>query len=150
MNIRDHEVIDRNGKRVTRGDVLQDGDKLVVRMNMMDGADPALAALASAAALADAVRRNEQFDASKHRPGYAGVRSAAQTDAISRAHDERDARLSNAWKKPPAATVLDTATTAVEQVAILGPQAGNDKMFEARDRIIADRDKRLEAAWQQS
>ena len=71
MNTQDFEVIDRNGKRVRRDGVLQDGDTLRVPLRLVDGADPALTALAAAASLADAVKRNEQFDARGHRPGYA-------------------------------------------------------------------------------
>jgi hypothetical protein len=44
MNTQDHEVIDKNGKRITRGDVLQDGDVLRVPLRMIDAANPLLAA----------------------------------------------------------------------------------------------------------
>jgi hypothetical protein len=142
----DHEVIDRNGKKVTRGDILQDGDRMIVRMNMMDGADPAIAALASAAALADSVRRLEQFDARNHRPGFA-TRDAATSTTIEKALADRDARLNDAWKNPPSVTVEDSAITAIEKVAVVGPSAGNDALFAARDRVISDRDKRTAEAW---
>lgn len=146
MNTNDHEIIDRNGKRVTRGNgVLQDGDKLVTRMQFMDAADPRLVA---AAALADSVRRNEQFDARGHRPGYATQsHDAATTTAIDKALDDRNTRLTNAWKTPPSATAVDSAITASEKVAVVGPTADNATLFAARDKVVADRDKRTSEAW---
>jgi hypothetical protein len=140
MNTQDHEVFDRNGKRVTRNGVLQDGDRLVARMNMMDAVDPGLVA---AAALADAVKRNEQFDARGHRPGYVIDRPA---DADT-ARDQYHARTIDAWKTPPSATVADGTLTAIEKVAIVGPTAGNETLFAARDKAVSDRDKRISEAW---
>ncbi|MGY4176777.1 hypothetical protein ACVIHH_002068 [Bradyrhizobium sp. USDA 4518] len=55
-----HEIIDRNGKRVTRGHIVEDGDVIRVQINMMDAANPALMA---AMAAAQSARRIEQFDA---------------------------------------------------------------------------------------
>jgi hypothetical protein len=136
---KDHEVFDRNGKRVTRNGVLQEGDRMVVKMNMMDGADPALSALLTAAALADSVRRNEQFDARGHRPGYVIDRPA---DADT-ARDQYHGRTRDAWKKPPADTL-----TPIEKGAVLGPQGTTDaERRAAADRVIADRDKRISEAW---
>jgi hypothetical protein len=142
MNTQDHEVHDRDGKRVRRDGVLQDGDRMVVKMNMMDGADPALAALASAAALADAVKRNEAFDARGHRPGY-GTHSTASTSA----RDQYHARTLDAWRNPPP-VIDDTKDHKPEAATTVLPTSPNE-LFAARDKAVSDRDTRLEAAWQQ-
>lgn len=150
------EVIDRNGKRVTRPDgVLQDGDRIRVRMSMMDSQNPALMA---AAALAGSIRRAEQFDV-LHRPGIVGSSSgvyvsrdsARATDAGAyeagdKAREARDAKMRDAWKNPPSVTKGDAM--AIEQVAVVGPSAPKEQLFAARDQAIANRNKRLEAAWQ--
>jgi hypothetical protein len=142
-------VIDRNGRVVghrKKGDasIVKDGEGVRVRMNMMDGADPALSALLTAAALADSVKRNEQFDARGHRPGYVIDRPA---DADT-ARDQYHARTRDAWKTPPSATVEDTTLTPIEKVAVLGPQGTTDaERRAAADRVIADRDKRISEAW---
>ena len=141
MNTQDHEIIDRHGKRVHRDGVLQDGDRMVTRMTMMDGADPALAALASAAALADSVKRIEQFDARGHRPGFVS-RDAATSTTIEKALDDRDKRLSDAWKTP-----TTTDATTIETAAVLRADAPKETLFAARDQAVADRDKRTSEAW---
>jgi hypothetical protein len=144
MTTRDHEVIDRNGKHVTRANgVVHDGDRVVVKMNMMDAANPALIA---AAALADSVRRNEQFDARGHRPGYV-TRDAASATSIEKILTDRETALTNAWRQPPSVTVEDSNITPVEKVAVVGPSAGNDALFAARDKVVRDRDRQLEDAW---
>lgn len=144
MNTTDQEIIDRYGKRVTRSNgVLQDGDFLRVKLTMLDASDPRLVA---AAMLADAVKRNEQFDARNHRPGYA-TRDAASTASVEKVLADRDARLTDAWKTPPSVLVAGSDITPVEKVAIVGPAAGNEALFAARDKVISDRDRRTEEAW---
>ena len=138
MNTQDHEVIDRSGKRVRRDGVLQDGDRLVVRMPMMDAAIPGFAA---AAALADTVKRIEQFDARNHRPGFATC-DAATSATIEKALDDRDKRLSEAWKTP-----TSSDATTIETAAVLGVDAPKETLFAARDQAVADRDKRTSEAW---
>ncbi len=140
MNTQDHEVIDRNGKRVRRDGILEDGDRMVVKMSMMDAANPALVA---AAALADSVRRNEEFDARGHRPGFVLDRPS-DADA---AREQYHARTRDAFKAPPATTLGDTAGTSPEKAAILEPHAPNEVLFAARDKAVADRDKRTSEAW---
>lgn len=137
------EVTDKNGKRVTRPDgVLQDGDRLTVKMTMMDAANPALV---HAAAVADAIKRAEAFDASHgvgHRPGYSTHDAG---DAGTTARHARDARMRDAWKNPPSVTKNDA--TAIEQVVVVGPSAPKEQLFAARDQALSNRDRRLEAAW---
>lgn len=133
------EVTDKYGKRVRRDGVLQDGDRMTVPMRMMDAANPALAA---AAALADTVRRNEQFDARGHRPGFVG--GSDVYDAADKAREARDAGVRDAWRNPPAVVVEDkTANPA----AIVPPTASNEQLFAARDQAVSDRDKRISEAW---
>jgi hypothetical protein len=139
MNTQDFEVIDRNGKRVRRDGVLQDGDTLRVPLRLVDGADPALTALAAAASLADAVKRNEQFDARGHRPGYAT--QVASTDGAT-ARDQYHARNRDAWRNPP--PVVDQKPNAPDPVL---PTASNEQLFAARDMAVTERDRRLESAW---
>ena len=131
------EVIDKYGKRVRRSGIAQDGDTVTVPMRMMDAVDPGLAA---AAALADAVRRNEQFDARGHRPGFVG-----EPDNTS-ARDAYFNRMNDAWKSPPSVTAGNA--TALETVAVVGRDAPDEQLFAARDQAQANRDKRLAAAWQ--
>jgi hypothetical protein len=138
------EILDKYGKRVTRPNgVLQDGDTYRVPMRMMDAVDPGLAA---AAALADAVRRNEQFDASHaagHKPGYSTQDAG---DAGVTAREARDAKMLDAWKNPPSVTTGDAPVN--EQIAVIvGPTAPVEQLQAARDKVIAQRDKQLEAAW---
>jgi hypothetical protein len=133
------EVTDKYGKRVTRPDgVLQDGDSIRVRMNMMDAANPGLVA---AAALADSVRRIEQFDARGHRPGFATQDAG---NAGENARDARDARVRDSWRSPP--PVLD-GTKPAQHAAHVPPTASNAELSAARDQGVADRDRRLESAW---
>lgn len=150
------EVIDRNGKRVTRPNgILQDGDRLTVKLTMMDAQNPMLA---QAAAAAEAIRRAELFDV-LHRPGIVGSSSgvyvsrdsaratnAGAYEAGDKARQARDAKMRDAWKNPP--SVQNNDATALEQVAIVGPSAPKEQLFAARDQAIANRNKRLEAAWQ--
>jgi hypothetical protein len=131
------EVTDKYGKRVTRPDgILQDGDMARVSMRMMDAVDPGLAA---ATALADAVRRNEQFDARGHRPGYIG-----KPDDTS-ARDAYFARTADCWREPPA---LDDAAKNIVKDANLDPQKSSvEDLKSARDRAVSDRDVRNRDAW---
>ena len=140
----DHQIIDRNGNRVTRNGVLADGDRLVVPLRLMDAADPALVA---AAALADAVKRNEQFDALRgHRPGFI-AHDAPTSATIDKALTDRDARLTNAWRQP---AVEDTTIKAPLNAPTIDPSAGKDALFAARDQAVAARDQRTEQAWKSS
>ncbi|MBI5320884.1 hypothetical protein [Bradyrhizobium sp.] len=134
------EVIDKYGKRVRRDGVLQDGDRMTVPMRMMDVANPGLAA---AAALADAVKRNEQFDGRQHRPGFAGTTQDVYA-AGDAAREARDASIRDAWRNPP--PVIDTAKPS-EPAALVPVTAPNAQLFAARDQAIADRDRRVQAAW---
>lgn len=142
MNTQDHEIIDRHGKRVHRDGVLQDGDRMVTRMTMMDGADPALAALASAAALADAIKRNEQFDARGHRPGF-GTQDASADGGTAR--DQYHARNRDAWRNPPALVV--TTDHKPEAPTVRPTGSNNAELRKAADAVIANRDKRMSEAW---
>ena len=133
------EVTDKYGKRVTRANgVLQDGDVLRVPMRLMDARDPGLAA---AAALADAVRRNEAFDAARgHRPGFVMPQAQDAYAAGEAARDARDARLRDAYKSPPSVTPLEKAAT-------IEPTATRADAAAVRDAVIADRDRRTSEAW---
>jgi hypothetical protein len=137
------EVTDKLGRRVKRADgILQDGDRLAVPMRIMDSANPALV---EAAARAEAVRRVEQFDASRgvgHRPGYATQDAGGAGMA---AREARDARLRDSWKNPDPVAVEDRPD---EPAALLPPTAPNEQLLAARDAVLAARDRRLEAAWQ--
>lgn len=114
---------------------------MVVRMNMMDAANSALEA---AAALADSIKRNEQFDARGHRPGFVLDR-ASDADT---AREQRDARLRDSWKTPPAAITEDVALMPVEKAAIVDPTGTNNaELRKAADAVIANRDRRISEAW---
>ena len=143
MNTQDFEVIDRQGKRVRRQGILQSGDTLVVKMNMMDGAAPALAALASAAALADAIKRVEQFDARGHRPGFLLTQDASADGGTAR--DQYHARNRDAWRNPP---VLVVTTDHKPEAPTVRPTGSNNaEARKAADAVIANRDKRMSEAW---
>jgi hypothetical protein len=137
---KDYDVIDKHGKRVTRvNGVLQDGDSIRVRMNLMDAANPALA---HAAAVADALKRAEAFDARQHRPGFVATQDAY--DAGDAAREARDALVRDAWRKP--APVIDEAKP-IQPAAIVPPTASKEQLFAAADQAAAERDRRLESAW---
>lgn len=137
----DVEVIDRNGKRARRNGILEDGDSLVVKMTMMDAANPALVA---GAALAAAVKRNEQFDARGHRPGF-GTHDASADGGTAR--DQYHARNRDAWRNPP--PLLDeTKDHKPEAPAAVRPTGSNNaELRKAADAVIANRDKRMSEAW---
>jgi hypothetical protein len=140
---KDYEVIDSNGKRVRRDGILQDGDVMVTRMTMMDGS-PHLS-FGAAAALAEAVKRNERFDASHgvgHKPGYS-TQDAGPAGFTAR--EARDAKMRDAWKNPPALVVEDKAA---KPATVVPPTAPKEQLAAARDAVVAARDKRTEAAWQ--
>ncbi len=92
-----YEVYDRNGKRVHNHDgVLRDGQFIRTKLTMLDAVDPGLAA---AAALADAVKRAETFDALRgHRPGFVTPQAHASSDA---AREARDAHVRDSWRELP-------------------------------------------------
>jgi hypothetical protein len=139
MNTQDHEVIDRNGKRVTRNGILQDDDRLVVKMTMMDAANPALVA---AAALADSIKRAEAFDARGHRPGFLQTQDAGNAGETTR--EQRDKRTCDAWKNPTPVLYTDKAR---KNAAYVPPTASNEALFAARDQAIIHREERLRDAW---
>lgn len=136
------EVIDKLGRRVTRSNgVLQDGDTYRVPMRLMDAQNPALVAAAS---LADAVRRNEAFDARGHRPGPVATQDAyAAGDA---AREARDALVRDAWRSPP--PVIDEAKPN-HPAAVVPSTASSEQLLAARDAAVSERDRRIEAAWRQ-
>jgi hypothetical protein len=143
MTTKEFEVYDRDGKRVRRDGILQDGDRMVTKMLLMDAANPALA---DAVARAEAVKRALAFDASKgvsHKPGYST--QDAGTSGLD-ARLQRDARLVDAWREPPSVTKNDA--TALEQVAVVGRDAPDAQLFAARDAAVAARDMRLERSWE--
>lgn len=134
-------VTDKYGNRVTRANgVLQDGDRMTVKINMMDGIDPTLA---KAAAAAEAARRVEAFDAGLHPQA---ARYGKTADSSHDARERRDARMIDAWKNPPSVAKGDA--TALETVKVVGPSAPVEQLIAARDQAHANRDKRLERAWQ--
>lgn len=132
MTTKDFEVIDRHGKRVRRDGILQDGDRMVARMNMMDDMPPEFHA---AVALADSIRRNEQFDVRGHRPGFVG-----EPDDMS-ARDAYFTRTTDAWKNPPAMTEQDKARLPIT------PTSSTADAEAARAQSHADRETRTRDAW---
>lgn len=143
---RDYDVIDHYGRVVRRtkvdgNGIVADGEGVRVRMTMMDAANPALA---HAAAVADAIKRAEAFDASRgvgHRPGYSTQDAG---DAGEKAREARDAKMRDAWRNP--APVLDAAKPQ-QHAALVPPTASHADLFKARDQAAQDRDRRLESAW---
>ncbi|MCA1457756.1 hypothetical protein I6F35_32005 [Bradyrhizobium sp. BRP22] len=129
------EVIDKHGRRVRRDSILEDGDRLSVRVSMMDSAHPGLQ---SATAVTQALRRAEQFDASLagHKPGFR-VADAAVTVTAEHLREQRDAAMSNRWRNPP--PIIDqqqmTPTTAPSNATL------------THEQLIAARDKRISEAW---
>jgi len=102
-----HDVFDREGRRVQRNGVLVDGDKLVVRMPMMDGRTVGGAFLTDASQpptreqlqqLRDA-RNTALCNAWRHPAGdnTPATSSAPQSPEQVLAH--RDQRLRDAWKQ---------------------------------------------------
>lgn len=131
------DVIDKHGKPTRRRGIMQDGDVLRVPIRLMDHGNPALMA---AMAEAQAVKRIEQFDAAHsvgHRPGF-GMLDAAATNERELLRDERNAKLANAWRKPPPAPTLDQPGPE--------PSPTSSGTF-TKDELIARRDQRLENAW---
>jgi hypothetical protein len=134
----DFEVIDRNGQRVRRTGIVQDGDRLITSMTMMDAANPALVA---AAALAETVRRNKQFDARGHRPGF-GTQDGNPTTM----RDQYHARNRDAWRNPP--VLGEIKDHKAEAPAVVPPTGTNTaEVRAAADKVIADRDQRTSEAW---
>jgi hypothetical protein len=144
MQVKDYEVYDRNGKLATRPNgILQAGDTMRVKMNLMDGmSNPALA---DAAARAEAQRRIEAFDARQHRPGFVSTQDAY--DAGDKLREARDARLRDSWRNPPSVTT--NTATALEQVAVVGRDAPDAQLFAARDAVLAARDRAIADRWRQ-
>ncbi|MBR1241501.1 hypothetical protein JQ620_15330 [Bradyrhizobium sp. AUGA SZCCT0274] len=126
------EVIDKYGKRVRRDGVAQDGDTVVTKMQMMDGMPPEFHAAVS---LADSVKRNEQFDARGHRPGFIG-----KPDDTS-ARDAYFARTRDAWRNPPAMSDGDKARLPIT------PTSPTADVEAARAQARADREQRTRDAW---
>jgi hypothetical protein len=131
------EVIDKFGNRVRRSGIIEDGDRIATPMRMMDTAHPGFAA---AAAVADAIKRAEAFDASRgvgHRPGYATQDAG---DAAEAARKQRDARTADAWKAPP--PVADQGQQPAKPPVTTSSNPSHDELITARDM-------RLEQAWRQ-
>jgi hypothetical protein len=93
MNI---EWINKDGKKLASGRVVQDGEKLKVPLMMTDAATVDIAAITRAA-----ITNAPMPSAAMHRPG-----SLALSDADRAARDKalaaRDQRLVDAWKNPAA------------------------------------------------
>ncbi|RXH05693.1 hypothetical protein [Bradyrhizobium guangzhouense] len=70
-----HDVFDKDGRRVSRAGVLADGDKLVVRMPMMDGRTIGASFLTDAA-------------------------QPPSREQLQQTRDARNAAISNAWRQP--------------------------------------------------
>lgn len=133
------EVIDRNGNRVLRANgILQDGDHLrTIRMH--DHAIPPDPRLAAAMAAADRTKRAEAFQAARHQPGY-GLMDAATAAQSDRLYDERNAKLSRAWKAPIIAPQEQSQRR--DQ-----PPPPTPKTTQSHDDLVAARDRRLSEAW---
>ena len=156
------EVIDKNGKRVTRNGPLQDGDRLSVPMRTMDASDQALRA---AQLLAQNSRRNDQFDAKNfnyggegHRPGYATApvndcNYTARRNLADQARSNRIKTLENAWKKqtstndggPQEQNAVRVMPS--DQVHADGTAVNLQAVRAKADQIIEARDRRLEQMW---
>lgn len=88
------EIVDRFGRRrkAKPGDILGDGETLIVRLNAMDG-KPFIVAFDAAG---NPVRTGT-FDAAQHRPGH----RLPTVAAAAKAHDAyaaRKAMLADAWR----------------------------------------------------
>src|SRR5258708_2997085 len=132
----DYNVIDKNGKRVRRTGILQDGDRITVMATLMDTVSPDLIA---AMAAADSAKRIEQFDAKAtigHRPGFAVLDDTAR-DASAKLISDRNDRISNAWRNP--SPVVDQQRSAASSASTNTPST--------RDELFSQRDRRLESAW---
>ncbi len=164
---KDDYVTDKYGRRVRRNkdDVVKDGELLRVPMVMMDEQARTMRdaaaqlenhqlsafadavnggmSLADAVAKAKGIRRVEQFDMKQHPQA---ARYGTRDEASEAARQKRDARVCDAWKNPPSVTKGDA--TPLEQVQLVGPSAPTEQLLAARDQAVANRDKRLENAWQ--
>ena len=167
---KDYEVIDRNGKRVRRTGILEDGDRLNVPMSCMDSANSLAMAsaqledhqlstfaqaynggmsLTDAMSKAKAIKRVEQFDARGHLPGFVtGI-----GDTYSAAEAARDARIKHtcdAYKNPAPVLTQDARHVERHHTPLVPVTAPKDQLVAARDKVLADRDQRTEAAWQRT
>jgi hypothetical protein len=83
-------IIDKNGKRrqALPGELLQDGERVVVTLNLMDHTRPVL--------------HDGMGGVAGHRPGYifAHDPEASGGNALDSAQREYTARLTNAWRAP--------------------------------------------------
>ncbi|MBR1120870.1 hypothetical protein JQ628_05020 [Bradyrhizobium lablabi] len=113
------------------------------------------ASFADAVAKAKALKRIEQFDARGHRPGFVFDHSPE----LSAARDQYHARTHDRWKASPEQSSLTADEKAALGVAsgandhkphtVIAPNGSNyGDVRAAADRVIENRDKRLEAAWQ--
>jgi hypothetical protein len=116
------QIYDRHGRKVT-GSIVPDGGKITVPLLMMDDAPTDIADTT-----------NQPQAALLHRPGFADAGNAAEREKLL---DARDARLSSAWRNPPA---FDTAQSEQPK-----PPSATD----AAEARYAARDARLEQVWRQ-
>jgi len=113
-----------------KGRVAKDGETFRFRMPLMDGAPPELKI---AMQLADSVRRNEQFDAAAHRPGFVRLTDQQQSEA-DKAHLAYEKRLTDAWRNPPS---LD-ATQLPDTAASPAPTTDRDAARLQHERWLRD------------
>jgi hypothetical protein len=119
------EMFDKDGNPIN-AKVMPDGGRLRTHMTLMDGARPDIASI-TRAAMAD----SQPSQAAMNRPGTLAL-SAADCEARETTRDARKAKLSDAWRNPPA---LDPAH--IDKPAPTTPTG------DAATR----RDRRLEQMW---
>ncbi|MCA6106107.1 hypothetical protein [Bradyrhizobium cenepequi] len=154
------EVFDRYGRRTRRRDeIVEDGKVVSVPMRMMDAGvrlrdatsalkphqrDAFVEAVNSGKsvidAMADAIAgpavTPADVSAAGHKPGF-GVLDASAATNKERLRDERNAKLSNAWRNPPAIVDQQQVTTT----------ATTSNAMPTHAELIAARDKRISEAW---
>jgi hypothetical protein len=113
-----HEVLDRFGNKIEEDRPLRDGERIKVGVLLMDSASPDIAAI-TRQAMADAGDGRMTDDANAAREQI---------------YHDRDDRLSNAWRNPPAQDAPAATTPATATVADV-------------EAALAQRDQRLTDAW---
>jgi hypothetical protein len=117
------QIFDAAGNPIT-DTIMPDGGRVHVKMMMMDAAP---------AGLADAARRafaDSNPDTARHGPGGLAL-SDADRDAREKALDGRNARMTDAWRNPPADEVKKDAAAPTTDL----------------DALHAARNRRLEDSW---
>lgn len=121
------EKFDASGKIIEDDDhVLRDGERIRVRVSMMDTASVDVAEIARRAFV-------DVTGVPMHRPGYAQVIDADQEKAADAAWDRKVKLTGDAWKHPPA--------IAIKKDAAVIPLVADSEAAAQR------RDARLEQAW---